>query len=92
MRELGVHLLIAFCLNDTCRHRALIDVSSYPDDVEVPWFRSRVKRGKCGGKRVDAAELEGATGDARQLESPLSLGKVMVRRSRLFDARSLSKA
>jgi hypothetical protein len=28
MREQGVHHLIAICLNDTCRHQALIDVSS----------------------------------------------------------------
>ena len=26
-RELGVQNLIAFCLNDACRHQALIDVS-----------------------------------------------------------------
>ena len=30
MRELGVHNLIAYCLNNSCRHTALIDVSSYP--------------------------------------------------------------
>jgi hypothetical protein len=36
MRGQGVRELIAFCLNDTCRHQALIDVSKYPDDVEVP--------------------------------------------------------
>jgi hypothetical protein len=30
MRRLGVHHLVAFCLNDACRHTALIDVSSYP--------------------------------------------------------------
>jgi transposase len=41
MRELGVARLIASCLNDACRHQALIDVSSYPADTEVPWFRSR---------------------------------------------------
>ena len=36
MRELGVHHLIAFCLNDACRHQALIDVSSYPEnDADV---------------------------------------------------------
>ena len=29
MRELGVQNLIASCLNDACRHQALIDVSSY---------------------------------------------------------------
>ena len=27
MREPGVHHLIAYCLNDTCRHQALIDAS-----------------------------------------------------------------
>jgi hypothetical protein len=47
MRELGVRHLIAIC-----RHQALVDVSKYPDDVEVPWFGSR---GKCGrrGRWVD---------------------------------------
>jgi hypothetical protein len=49
----GVRHLIAYCHNDACRHQAVIDVSSYPDDTPVPWFRSRVKCGKCGGKRVD---------------------------------------
>ena len=39
MRELGVQRLIACCLNDACRHTALIDVSSYPADTEVPYFR-----------------------------------------------------
>ena len=39
MRELGVHHLIAFCLNDACRHQALIDVSAA--ETEVPWFKSR---------------------------------------------------
>ena len=50
MRELGVRGLIASCLNDACRHVALIDVSGYPADPEVPWFRSRVKCAKCGGR------------------------------------------
>src|ERR1700757_598056 len=49
MRRNGVRHLIAFCHNDACRHQAIIDVSSYPDDIEVPWFSSRVKCGKCGG-------------------------------------------
>ena len=53
MRELGVHRLIASCLNDACRHQALIDVSSYAADVEVPSFQRRAKCGKCGGKLVD---------------------------------------
>jgi hypothetical protein len=49
-----VHRLIAFCLNDACRHQALIDVSSYPAETEVPWFKSQVKCGKCGGKPLIA--------------------------------------
>jgi hypothetical protein len=52
MRELGVRHVIAYCHNEACRHSALIDVSSYPGDIEVPWFK-RANRGKCGGKRVD---------------------------------------
>jgi hypothetical protein len=42
MREVGVQRLIASCLNDACQHTALIDVSSYPAETEVPYFRSRV--------------------------------------------------
>jgi hypothetical protein len=30
MREQDVHHPIAFCLNDACRHQAIIDPSSYP--------------------------------------------------------------
>jgi len=30
MRRQGVRNLIAHCLNDACRHQAVIDVSSYP--------------------------------------------------------------
>ena len=43
----GVQHLIAYCHNDACRHQVLIDVSSYPAETEVPWFKSRVK---CGGR------------------------------------------
>ena len=39
MRALGVQRLVASCLNDACRHVALIDVSAYPADTEVPSFR-----------------------------------------------------
>jgi hypothetical protein len=51
MRALGVRRLIASCLNDACRHEALIDVGSYAADTEVPWFRSRVVCAKCGSRR-----------------------------------------
>jgi hypothetical protein len=49
MRDLGVQQLIASCLNDACRHQGLVDVSD-PADTEVPWFRTRVKCAKCGGR------------------------------------------
>jgi hypothetical protein len=50
MREQGVHHLIANCLNDACRHQTVIDVSSYPSQTLVSWFRSKIKCGNCGGK------------------------------------------
>jgi hypothetical protein len=33
-RLLGVQRLVASCLNDACRHQALIDVSNYPAEAE----------------------------------------------------------
>ena len=36
MRELSVQRLVAYCLNPSCRHEGLIDVSKYPEDTEVP--------------------------------------------------------
>ena len=48
MRRQGVHHLIAYYHNDACRDQAIIDVSKYPDDVEVPSFQRRIKCGKCG--------------------------------------------
>jgi hypothetical protein len=53
MRELGVQNLIASCLNDACRQTALIDVSNYPADTDVPSFRPKVKCGKSGARNVD---------------------------------------
>jgi hypothetical protein len=55
MRELGVQRLIASCLNDACRHQALIDVSNYPAKTEVPSFGPRVVCAKCGsrGNKID---------------------------------------
>ena len=41
MRELSVQNLIASCLNYTCRHTALIDVSSYP--AETPGSAAPVR-------------------------------------------------
>jgi transposase len=50
MRERGVQRLIASCLNDACRHTALIDVWSYPAETEIPYFRSHVACAKCGAR------------------------------------------
>jgi hypothetical protein len=51
MRLLGVHHLVAYCLRDACRHAGLIDVSQYPADTQVRWFRSQVFCTKCGARR-----------------------------------------
>jgi hypothetical protein len=48
MREQSVTHLVAFCHNDACRHQALIDVSKYPGDTSVSWFKGRVKCGRGG--------------------------------------------
>jgi hypothetical protein len=55
MRDLGAQRLIASCLNDACRHQALIDVSGYPAETEVPWFANKVVCAKCGarGRHID---------------------------------------
>jgi hypothetical protein len=45
MRRQGVYRLIAYCLNDACRHQAIIDVSSDPSDTPVPWFAPSAARG-----------------------------------------------
>jgi len=55
MRQLGVHHLLTTCLSDACRHQGLIDVSKYPDDIEVPSFANKVVCAKCGarGRYID---------------------------------------
>jgi hypothetical protein len=81
MREQGVHHLIAFCLHDACRHQAMIDVSKYPGETPVPWFRTKVKCGKCGrsGRWVERpAKLERGAGNAGQLARAAGLGGIAV--------------
>jgi hypothetical protein len=55
MRANGVRRLIAFCLNDACRHQALIEVWSYPPETEIAYFKRRVVCAKCGsrGNKID---------------------------------------
>ena len=72
MRRQGVRNLIAYCLNDACRHQALIDVLNYPDDIEIPSWRAKCS--KCGGRRVDVRPQLERAGRANRLAWPLSLG------------------
>ena len=51
MRHLGLRRLVAHCLNPACRHDGPIDVASYADDVEVPYFAQKVVCVKCGARR-----------------------------------------
>ena len=48
MGHVGVQRLVAHCLNPSCRHEGLIDVSKFADDVEVPSFVRKVVCAKCG--------------------------------------------
>jgi hypothetical protein len=50
LRRQGVRTLMAYCLNDVCRHQAVFNVSTYPGDTLVSWFRSKVKCTKCGAR------------------------------------------
>jgi hypothetical protein len=55
MRHLGVQRLVASCLNPSCRHEGLTDVSKFADDTEVPSFAPKVVCAKCGarGRHID---------------------------------------
>jgi transposase len=57
MRRQGVQHLIAYCLNDACRHQAIIDVSKYPQSAVVcgPHQMRQVRSARVGRR---AAELE----------------------------------
>ena len=50
MRRNGVRSLIAYCLNDACRHQAVIEVWSYPPETEIAYFKNRVVCAKCGAR------------------------------------------
>jgi hypothetical protein len=63
-----VQHLIPFCLNDACRHQALIDVSRYPADadavVQKPGEVRQVRRPRQQDRR--APELKGTACSADQ--------------------------
>ena len=53
MRQNGVRTLAAWC-NGRGQHHRVFDVSSYPDDVPVPWFGPRMVCTVCGAIGADA--------------------------------------
>jgi hypothetical protein len=78
----GVHHLIAYCLNDSCRHQALIEVSKCPGSRRhsgaVTPIKGEVREVRSAWPaHRRAAKLERAIRYARQLGRAVSLGKVM---------------
>jgi len=67
---------LPYCLADARWHSALIDMSSYPDEVEVPCFGPRVK---CGKRGVRAA-----------VKSPVG-GQLMTKKAKHKDKKQESK-
>ena len=51
----GMQRLTVYCLNPSCRHEGLIEVSKFPDDAEMPSFARKVVCAKCGarGRHID---------------------------------------
>jgi hypothetical protein len=61
-------------------HTALIDVSKYPSDTEVPWFRSRVVGAKCGsrGNKIDVRPI----GKSNRRSQPDRQGVALIKRAK----------
>jgi hypothetical protein len=68
MREQGVRHLIAFCHNNACRRQAVIDLSKYPGDTLVSWFKSKIKHGKCGGNALTYRRIGRGAGNVGELD------------------------
>jgi hypothetical protein len=60
MREHGVRSVEATCEN--CKHEAIINVDSLPDDIYVPDVALRLRCSACGSKKItkSQAQHEGA--------------------------------
>jgi hypothetical protein len=54
MREHGVHSLDIRCGALWCNHEAILDVSTYADDLTVPSFGPRMVCTICGAIGADA--------------------------------------
>jgi hypothetical protein len=53
MRANGVRSLIVHCSNVTCRHEAVVNVDSLPDDAPVPALGLRMRCDRCGQRGAD---------------------------------------
>ncbi len=69
MRELGVQHLIAFCLNDACRHQALIDVSSL-SGPSPRWPPETIKPATVHRSRIQYSEITSAFGATADMTAP----------------------
>jgi hypothetical protein len=79
-----VQNLTASCLNDACRHVALIDVSSYPEDTDPRRVRE-VRRSGQQDRR--SAELERAATERkpdRQAMAMKRIRRILRRRHSVF--------
>jgi hypothetical protein len=56
---------IASCLKPACRREGLIDVSTYPEETEVPSFAKKVVCTKCGARA--GTSMCGRIGKSNQL-------------------------
>jgi hypothetical protein len=54
MRANGVRRLAVYCGALGCHHEAVLDVSSYPDELPVPAFGPRMVCTVCGAIGADA--------------------------------------
>ena len=72
MRDLGVHRLVASCLNDASCHTALIDVSNYPADTVHP----AASLGGRGLQRFISLLLKAACQAARCLRASASWARI----------------
>lgn len=53
MRDLGVRVLAISCLNPDCQHQTVLSVDDYPDDLSVPSFGPRSRKGAHSNGLVD---------------------------------------
>jgi hypothetical protein len=51
LRQNGMRSIDAWCLD--CHHKAAVNVDDQPAHLTVKSFERRMRRGRCGSRRVD---------------------------------------